>query len=74
MLKQHSISNRCICSCPQSYFCLAPLSSAEAQRVFSGGEDPLSNVSAGTELPVTAESAVDTFDFAPANTSHSGFI
>ena len=34
------------------------LSSAEAQRVFfSGGEDPLSNVSAGTELPATAESA-----------------
>ena len=24
---------------------------------FSGGEDPLSNVSAGTELPATAESA-----------------
>ena len=37
---------------------LLTLSSAEAQRVFlSGGEDPLSNVSAGTELPATAESA-----------------
>ena len=33
------------------------LSSTEAQRVFSGGEDPLSNVSAGTSLPATAESA-----------------
>ena len=37
------------------------LSSAEAQRrlkgFFSGGEDPLSNVSAGTELQATAESA-----------------
>ena len=35
-----------------------PLSSAEAQRVFfSGGVDLLSNVSAGTELQATAESA-----------------
>ena len=36
-----------------------PLSSAEAQKVFfsSGGEDPLSNVSAGTGLQATAESA-----------------
>ena len=33
------------------------LSSAEAQRVFSGEEDLLSNVSTGTELPSTAESA-----------------
>ena len=33
-----------------------PLSSAEAQSFFSGGEDPLSNVSAGTGLPATAES------------------
>ena len=32
------------------------LSSAEAQRFFfSGGEDPLSDVSAGTGLPATAE-------------------
>ena len=44
-------------------FVLVALSSAEAQRFFfSGGEDPLSNVSAGTVF------------FAPANTSHSGFI
>ena len=35
-----------------------PLSSVKAQRVFfSGGVDPLSNVSAGTELQATAESA-----------------
>ena len=34
---------------------LGPLSSAEAQRVFSGGEDPPSNVSAGTGLPASAE-------------------
>ena len=35
-----------------------PLSSADAHRVlFSGGEDPLSSVSAGTKLPATAESA-----------------
>ena len=40
---------------------------------FSGGEDPLSNVSAGTELQATAESAgasvlrlIDPFDFVPA--------
>ena len=34
-----------------------PLSSAETQRVFfSGGEDPLNNVSAGTGLPAMAES------------------
>ena len=38
-------------------YSLEPLSSAEAQRFFSGGEDPLSNVSAGTELQATAESA-----------------
>jgi len=37
--------------------CINILSSAEAQRVFfSGGVDPLSNVSAGTELRATAES------------------
>ena len=35
---------------------------------FSRGEDPLSNVSAGTVLPPDP----DPFDFAPANTSHSG--
>ena len=34
-----------------------PLSSAEAQRVFFFRVDPLSNVSAGTELQATAESA-----------------
>ena len=33
------------------------LSSAEAQRVFFFRVDPLSNVSAGTELQATAESA-----------------
>ena len=36
---------------------LLPLSSAEALRIFAGGEDPLSNVSAGTGLPTTAEIA-----------------
>lgn len=40
----------------QTYF--GPLSSAKAQRVFfPGGEDPLSNVSAGIGIPATAESA-----------------
>ena len=39
-------------------FYLISLSSAEASKgFFSGGVDPLSNVSAGTELQVTAESA-----------------
>lgn len=36
---------------------LLPLSSAEALRIFTGGEDPLSSVSAGTGLPATAEIA-----------------
>ena len=43
--------------CVNIWNSFSPLSSAEAQRVFSVGVDPLSNVSAGTELQATTESA-----------------
>ena len=46
-----------------------PLSSAEAQRVFSGGENPLSNVSSGPGFRL-----IEPFDFAPANIWNSEIL
>ena len=42
-----------------------------AQRGFSGGKNPLSDVSAGAGL---REYPIDPFDFAPARTPHRGFL
>ena len=57
-LKEKKISQS-ECNCHWLSELRGYLSSAEAQRVFffSGGVDPLSNLSAGTELQATAEGA-----------------
>ena len=55
---------------------IKPFSSAEAQKCFffSGGEDPLSNVSAGTGLQATAESAVASARYHTRDGRHPGKV